>query len=113
MFRLPAESNNLNTYVPGSRTFPGISTGALKVITVFLSHVSALAGSKTAPASSATENNVGSIFNRVISFTSLYPRLNVDVRSQSSAPRSGSRGTLTTRPLTNSQWHAVRHRADR
>src|ERR1700730_3519951 len=38
MFRFPAESSSLNTYVPGGRTFPGTSTGALKVTIVFLSN---------------------------------------------------------------------------
>jgi hypothetical protein len=36
-------SANLKTYVPAGRTRPGISTVSLKVITVCLSHPSALA----------------------------------------------------------------------
>src|SRR6266851_4051560 len=105
MCRSAGESNNLNTYVPGVRTFPGISTGALKVNTVFLSHVSALAGSKTAPPSSAIENSVGSIFNRVISFTSLYPRLKLCAQPVVNAGIWIAEDD-DNRPRTNTLWHA-------
>src|SRR5436190_12462800 len=56
MWRSDCESRILNTYVPAGSTphparwTPGISTGALNVITLFLFHSSALApGVQTAP----------------------------------------------------------------
>jgi hypothetical protein len=44
MFRFDALFSNLNTYVPGVSTFPGICTGALMLIRVSLFHSSAIAG---------------------------------------------------------------------
>src|ERR1700691_1378779 len=41
-FRSNGESTNLNTYVPGSRTCPGISTGSVNVTVVFSSKGPAL-----------------------------------------------------------------------
>src|SRR4051812_15048294 len=38
MLRFEAESSSLKTYVPAGKTFPGTSTGALKVTIVFLSN---------------------------------------------------------------------------
>src|SRR6266851_3952918 len=43
MLRLDVESRSLNTYVPGGRTFPGTSNGALVVTMVFLFHSSEVA----------------------------------------------------------------------
>src|ERR1700693_5811950 len=69
MFRSPKDSNTLNTYVPAGRictSTPGTSKGALNVITVFLSKVSALTFAANARATRAKEHSSATTLNGFI-----------------------------------------------
>src|ERR1017187_7947125 len=77
MWRSDCESRILNTYVPAGNTphplrwTPGISTGPLKVITVFLFQSSALAPGASTAAVSATKHTVVAALNSFMFF--LFP----------------------------------------
>src|SRR5581483_5057217 len=63
MLRSEGESSSLNQYVPAGNTWPGISTGALNVTLVNLSHVSAYTcGASAAPIASRPKDNANFIF---------------------------------------------------
>src|ERR1700687_581409 len=66
MFRSPKDSNPLKTYVPAGRicaSTPGTSKGSLKVITVFLSNVSAWTFTANAKATRAKEHSSATTLN--------------------------------------------------
>src|ERR1700689_2463305 len=58
MSRSPATSNTVKTYVPASRTLPGISSGPLKVKIVFWFESSAFACGSIAPSTQSPTSNI-------------------------------------------------------